>query len=210
MKKNYVFRTAMCLGVAVMLTLCGASGTYAKYTGTITGDEDTARVAKFDFIFGKSSTDMKKYSDNQSYTVDIFNTVYDSANTSAETDIDTGTGNVIIAPGSWGYVPLYIENESEVTVTASFTSSITNSSSIPLKYGVVQGATAPTKDNLNICAATDATTLNADLNSNFSGNIETANKSNTGDKKQGYLVWYWPFDGNDTDDTTLGKDGTAT
>ena len=207
MKKNYVFRTAMCLGVAVMLTLCGASGTYAKYTGTIQGTEDKARVAKFDFIFGKNDTDNVKYSESQSYTVDIFNTVYDSTDGNEESDIDKKIGEVIIAPGSWGYVPLYIENASEVTITASFESTISYSSDIPLKYGVFYGAAAPTKDNLDVCTNVDADSLDDDLNAKFAGNIVSV--ANSGNKKQGYLIWYWPFIGDDGVDTTLGVGGTA-
>lgn len=214
MKKNYVFRTAMCLGVAVMLTLCGASGTYAKYTGTITGGADTARVAKFDFIFGKNDTDNVKYSVTQSYTVDIFNSNIKDTNGTAEDDIDAGVSEVIIAPGSWGYIPIYIENKAEVTVEATLKSTIENASSVPITFGVISGTSEPTIANLNDCDADTATALDNKLQTAFSGDIETSKrKSNNNNIKQGFLIWNWRIGTSDDEnnaDTPLGVAGTAT
>jgi len=48
MKKNKMMRAASALLVAVLLTTCVISGTYAKYTTTATGS-DSARVAKWGF-----------------------------------------------------------------------------------------------------------------------------------------------------------------
>lgn len=212
MKKNYVFRTAMCLGVAVMLTLCGASGTYAKYTGTIQGTADSARVAKFAFSIGDGST-IAEYPTTKSYTVDIFNTVKDTLSADAENDIDLGSSDVIIAPGSWGFVPIIIENKGEVTVNVTFTGTITNADSIPLEYGVKLGSTNPTFSELStLCTLGNETDLNNKLNAEFAGDIETEQRKTASNKnvKQGYLVWYWPFSGADGADTALGEGGTAT
>lgn len=46
MKKNKMMRIASVLLVAVLLSTCAISGTFAKYTTTVT-DSDTARVAKW-------------------------------------------------------------------------------------------------------------------------------------------------------------------
>ncbi len=46
MKKNVMMRVASALLVAVLMTTCAISGTFAKYTTNATGS-DTARVAKF-------------------------------------------------------------------------------------------------------------------------------------------------------------------
>ena len=46
MKKNFMMRAASVLLVAVMLTTCAISGTFAKYVTSDSGS-DFARVAKF-------------------------------------------------------------------------------------------------------------------------------------------------------------------
>lgn len=46
MKKNKMMRAASALLIAVLLTTCAVSGTFAKYTTSETGS-DTARVAKW-------------------------------------------------------------------------------------------------------------------------------------------------------------------
>lgn len=46
MRKNKMMRVASVLLIAVLLTTCAISGTFAKYV-TTGGDEDSARVAKF-------------------------------------------------------------------------------------------------------------------------------------------------------------------
>ncbi len=48
MKKNVMMRVASALLVAVLLTTCAISGTFAKYTTSATGS-DSARVAKWGF-----------------------------------------------------------------------------------------------------------------------------------------------------------------
>ena len=47
MKKNTMMRVASALLVAVLLSTCAISGTFAKYVTTASGS-DTARVAKWD------------------------------------------------------------------------------------------------------------------------------------------------------------------
>ena len=48
MKKNIMMRVASALLIAVLLTTCAISGTFAKYV-TTTGSSDNARVAKWGF-----------------------------------------------------------------------------------------------------------------------------------------------------------------
>ena len=56
MKKNVMMRVASALLVAVLMTTCAISGTFAKYTSSKT-DSDSARVAVwglgYNLIFGK-------------------------------------------------------------------------------------------------------------------------------------------------------------
>lgn len=51
MRKNKMMRVASVLLIAVLLTTCAISGTFAKYV-TTGGDEDNARVAKFGVEIG--------------------------------------------------------------------------------------------------------------------------------------------------------------
>ena len=64
MKKNVMMRAASALLVAVLLTTCAISGTFAKYTTSATGT-DKARVAKWGFEAAGSVeiTDLFDYSD---------------------------------------------------------------------------------------------------------------------------------------------------
>ena len=48
MKKNIMMRVASALLIAVLLTTCAISGTFAKYVSTASGS-DTARVGNIDF-----------------------------------------------------------------------------------------------------------------------------------------------------------------
>ncbi len=78
MKKNVMMRVASALLVAVLLTTCAISGTFAKYTSSATGS-DTARVAYWGF--------------NQSATItlDLFDDAYDNTVAGAENVVAPGT-----------------------------------------------------------------------------------------------------------------------
>lgn len=79
MRKNKMMRAASGLLVAVLLTTCIISGTFAKYTSSATGN-DTARVARWGF------------NDTTSILLtDLFKTAYDK-NVNGEADV--------IAPGT--------------------------------------------------------------------------------------------------------------
>ena len=81
MKKNRMMRLASVLMVAVMMTTCTISGTFAKYTTSVTS-QDTARVAAWGF--GETST----------ISFDLFDDAYNSGK------IDSVDGANVIAPGS--------------------------------------------------------------------------------------------------------------
>lgn len=62
MKKNTMMRIASCLLVAVLLTTCVISGTYAKYTSKVEIN-DTARVAYWGFDSTKTEFGLFDYTD---------------------------------------------------------------------------------------------------------------------------------------------------
>ena len=66
MKKNRMMRIAAFLLVAALLSICVVSGTYAKYTSTISGS-DSARVAKWDIKVGGTTANSQA-----TFTFDLF------------------------------------------------------------------------------------------------------------------------------------------
>ncbi len=83
MKKNVMMRAASALLVAVLLTTCAISGTFAKYTTSTTGS-DSARVAYWGF------------DENAATTIAMFDGEYTNVKSSGEVD---GFSKVI-APGT--------------------------------------------------------------------------------------------------------------
>ena len=79
MKKNVMMRVASALLVAVLMTTCAISGTFAKYTSEVTG-KDTARVAKWGW-------------GTNTVTLDLFKGEYDGT-------VDAADDKDVIAPGT--------------------------------------------------------------------------------------------------------------
>ena len=130
MKKNKMMRIASVLLVAVLLSTCVISGTFAKYTSTFEAD-DTARVAKW-VVSVKDKTPA-----SETFVFDLFNTIYDTNGSAAEGDVDED----LVAPGTWGYMDFVITSASEVTsnYTVDFTETYTHTTNAPspIKYVVV-------------------------------------------------------------------------
>lgn len=123
MKKNVMMRLASVLLVAILLSTCALSATFAKYTSTGTGSA-TATVAKWAFDFNAAdeavSTDV---------AFGLFNAIKDSDG-NAENDVAAGK----IAPGTSGSVTIQLKNASEVNATYSIAFAITGN--LPLEFCV--------------------------------------------------------------------------
>ena len=118
MKKIKTMRLASVLLIAVLLSTCVISGTFAKYASTVAAT-DSAVVAQFTV----KSFDTTGAVADQIVDVDIFSTIYDTKgttdyvnDTTTEDDVVNAIGDVIIAPGTWGKYTYTIENDSQVTV----------------------------------------------------------------------------------------------
>ena len=85
MKKNRAMRLAALLLVAVLMSTCGISGTFAKYVTSVES-EDSARVAKWGFE-RTNSMDI----------ADLFKNIYDAGQVKSNVDAED-----VIAPGTWG------------------------------------------------------------------------------------------------------------
>lgn len=100
MKKNKMIRLAAVLLVAVLMTTCAISGTFAKYISTASG-EDSARVAYWGFGL-----------DSSIEIDDLFLDVYTNVNSTEE----DGTKDDVIAPGTSNFKTFkfaYTNNERE-------------------------------------------------------------------------------------------------
>ena len=115
MKKNVMMRVASALLVAVLMTTCAISGTFAKYTTTVSSS-DSARVAKWEFTIDGAALE-----DN--FTFDLAETWTDY-NGSAEVDV----ASKLLAPGTKGSFDIALKNLSEVNAkyTLTLTESIAN------------------------------------------------------------------------------------
>ena len=185
MKKNTMMRVASALLVAVLLTTCAISGTFAKYVSTATA-EDSARVARWSFEVGANND----IATATTFTFDLFKTIKDTDG-SAEDDISPADGT-IIAPGTQGSFDIVLNNKSEVTANYAIDYTVDNDDNIPVKFSV--DGTNWTDDLADV-AASDATELAA-----------------TNGTKTITVQWKWDYYVNaagDTADTTLGTAGTA-
>lgn len=126
MKTNKFLRIASVLLIAVLLSTCVISGTFAKYVSSATSS-DVAQVAKWDI----------KVNDNQfavaepAITFNLFDTIKDSDGTDEENVVDTK-----IAPGTSGAFSLTIKNDSEVDANYAVDYTVTNEKNIPIQYQV--------------------------------------------------------------------------
>lgn len=127
MKKNKMMRVASALLVAVLLTTCAISGTFAKYVTQATGS-DSARVAKWDIkLEGAAMVN--------TFDFNLFNTVMDTSDGNAENDIKTNDGS-IIAPGTKGSFAIDLKNDSEVNAKYAIDYTLQNPDNIPVKFSV--------------------------------------------------------------------------
>ena len=180
MKKNTMMRVASALLVAVLMTTCAISGTFAKYISTGTG-YDTARVAKWDIkLEGEEMED--------TFTFDLFNTVKDSDGT-VETDVEVGQNETIIAPGTSGSFEINLKNESEVNAKYAVAYTVTNANNIPVEFKIGNGNWTPELPTLNASDVALAMGDSADVTVEWR--------------------WVYEA-GVDPADTALGLDGTAT
>ena len=187
MKKDKTVKIVILLLALTMVVLMLVSGTYAKYTSTASGT-DSISVAKWSILLGQTEI---ATASAQTVTIDLFNTIYDTNGGAAETDVASN----LIAPGTKGSFSLDITNNSEVNAEYTLTSSVTNTSNIPVEFSVDGGSTWTTTIN----TSSSATALNM-------GATQTID-----------VKWRWAFEGSgstnytasqtDATDTTLGIAG---
>ena len=128
MKKNKMMRIASVLLVAVLLSTCAISGTYAKYISSAVGS-DKATVAKWDVKIGDTPI-------SNTFTFGLFDTINDTLDSNDEKDVADGK----IAPGTEGEFKIKLNTASEVTSTYKIDYNVTKNG-IPVKFSVDGGTT---------------------------------------------------------------------
>ncbi len=217
MKKNKAMRVASILLVAVLITTCALSGTFAKYVTSGTAS-DSARVAKFGIVVSNNA--------------DMFNVQYEADDTSAglEYSVISSTADKVVAPGTSGTIlDAALSGTAEVATAltiSNFTMTLEN-------WAVNDGQTyyCPIVINVGGTDGTDISGLDYDDAETFAAAVETAIEelsaviipANTDlDEDTEYtlpsITWSWAFEGaedstqTDELDTALGQqaaDGNA-
>ena len=184
MRKNKMMRLASALLVAVLLTTCAISGTFAKYVSEATAT-DTARVAKW----GWGDTKI---------TLDLFATSYDGTVQSSNTD-------KLIAPGTKNTANLVWTPDAnfapEVDYTLSF--AVAAATNIPAEIE------AELDWVLSIDGAETTYTTFAALEAALEAKTYAGEAATAAPTVNIAIGWVWAFNGgDDAADTALGNAGT--
>ena len=219
MKKNFMMRAASVLLVAVMLTTCAISGTFAKYT-TADDGSDTARVAKWGVTVDAGGTMFA-----EAYELDDTTLSADAAaivgTNSVVVDEDYHEIDNLVAPGTEGEMAKFsLGGAPEVAVKVTYDATVTLSDWIievdgtekfycPLIFKV--GAT--TIDSRTL---TDAAAVKTALEEAIEGYsaVYAANTDLSTKTVDVPVTWEWDFDASgagtyDKLDTLLGNKATT-
>lgn len=202
MRKNKMMRLASALLVAVLLTTCAISGTFAKYV-TSANSTDTARVAKW----GVTVTT----------TGDMFGDAYKDGVVTfvADEDVDTITvqadtaGTNVVAPGTNGTLAAYdVAGTPEVDTVVTYTAELT-----------LTGWEVGGDEYCPIVFTVNGTEIKMDATNDTVAKLEAAveaaivaatQKYHTNDNLTAVeddlvVTWSWAFTGDDVKDTALGN-----
>ncbi len=208
MKKNKMMRIASVLLIAVLMTTCVISGTFAKYVTTGTAN-DTARVAKWGVnIEGTvSGTDASKGTLNSAFV-----TSYNGVDPNASTVTVQSTVDVV-APGTSGtFSSFSVTGTPEVMVEVKYVATVDISDDwtsdgttfycpIAIKVGenvVTTSAKTAGEYERAVKEAIDALTATYAPGTNLTAVNDDIS-----------ISWEWAFGTNDAGDTYLGNLATA-
>lgn len=211
MKKNKMMRIASVLLVAVILTTCAISGTFAKYVTENTGS-DSARVAKFGVAivadtFNMFTNEYRKDDTSATFTGEF----------SVQSD---GTGSItdVLAPGTSGsFANIAITGKPEVAVDVSVVGTVSLSDNwiaegnfycpvtITVGSDSINGLDYDNKDDF-------ANAIKEKIDGKSAQYAPIAILGNTYDNTNLDLAWNWDFENavgtantqTDTKDTALG------
>ena len=202
MKKNKMMRIASVLLVAVILTTCAISGTFAKYVTSGNGS-DNARVAKFGVtVTGTADTFKETYAKNDTgFTL--------AANSVVSTED-------VVAPGTSGSMAAFtITGTPEVAVRVAFAGTLElgdkwedegNAYYCPIEVTVgdatFKGTSYASADEFEAAVNAKIATYSKDY-------VAGTDLSTIGGNAP-VITWNWAFEGNDNyKDTYLGDQAAA-
>lgn len=192
MKRNKIFVLGLVAAFVAILSLTLVSGTWAKYTSTVTGSS-SAKVAKWAFSYDGTENAATQF---ENVDFELFKTINDTKDGSVETDVLEGR----IAPGTMGKFSFVLTNLGEVTANATVEFTLTNEGNIPLKFYKSDGTELKADDKGKY-------TITAD-------NLDYLGKTGGTNSRTLEVTWKWVFEDNttatDNNDTALGLAGTAT
>lgn len=202
MKKNKMMRIASVLLVAVILTTCAISGTFAKYVKSGNGS-DSARVAKFGVtVNGTADTFKETYAkDDTSFTL--------AANTVVSTED-------VVAPGTSGSMAAFtLKGTPEVAVRVEFAGTlelgdkwVDSASTYYCPIEVTVGSTV--FKGLDYTSADEFETAVNEKIANYSKDYEANTDLSSIGADAPAISWKWAFTGNDDiKDTYLGDQAAA-
>ena len=208
MKKNVMMRVASILLVAVLISTCAISGTYAKYVTAEKGD-DSARVAKFGVVVDVDGSTFEKAYDS---FADGNDAVLTATSTITVNSDNSGDIQDLVAPGTQGKMV-----DIEVTGTPEVAVEITYDATVTLSGWAVPGDDyyCPLVLTINgtdykldtYASAADAKTqiegIIEGYKQNYAPNIDLSTKA----AENLTISWSWPYytsGDNDIKDTALG------
>lgn len=215
MKKNKMMRISSALLVAVILTTCAISGTFAKYVTAASDVSDSARVAKWGVTVNATAADL--FADSYKDT----KTTYTAGETLDTITVQADTQNVdVFAPGTKGEQTgaITVTGKPEVDVEVVYSADVSfdgwtlsdgTTFYCPLIFNI--NGTEIKQDSTITSAAAFAAAIKAEiegLDATYHTNTDlSAQAGNTVD-----ISWEWPFyvsAENDVKDTDLGNQAAA-
>ena len=219
--KNKTMRAASILMVAVLLSTCAISGTFAKYVTSDNGT-DTARVAKW----GVTIDVFNDLTDPD--TDEMFGTQYDNEISTSVKKVLSSNGNDVIAPGTEGTLAkVTISGTPEVVVDLKadvdieLTGWVDSTSAVYFPLVITVGTTPVDFSSCDTIDKVEVAIEDAIIKAIISGvTTETSGTGRTATKRYDannpfasdadadvIVTWEWPFsinDANDVKDTYLG------
>ena len=208
MKKNKMMRIASVLLIAVMMSTCAISGTFAKYVTSGTGS-DSARVAKWGVTVVSNG---EMFGEHYNGTTDDKVSLTYTGSVDSQGQIPGGGESDILAPGTKGdMVAVDLAGIPEVAVKVTYSAEVTltgwkiNSVDeyCPL-YITVNGTTYNCAGSVTVADFEAA--IEAAINS-YSKSYPAGTDLTAVGADALMVSWEWPYstsDANDVKDTTLG------
>ena len=211
MKKNVMMRLASGLLVAVLLTTCAISGTFAKYVTSESGS-DFARVAKWGVEVEAESFDM---------FTDAYETDDTTATFTGSYSVDSADGEDVMAPGTSGsFANIAITGTPEVAVEVAVEATVSVSGNWIVDGDfycpIVITVGAEAISGLDYENAADfAAAIKAKLDGKSAQYAPNEDLSAIYNNDNLDLAWAWAFEGaagskqTDAKDTALGNVAVA-